>query len=169
MNSRGHIKVSCRMGWERGKNTEYSTNRERRNKVTNNISKLVKLDGLLNVGENNILLETLQFYQSLYSSTCTYPEVFTRDLHHTHLDVDNWLQCDGKLTLQECSLSLNFMKKWQVSQQVVMALPFSSIGQVFVDSLNMVVTGARSLLINLMMWLLLFNWSSTNWIFESET
>ena len=110
------------MSWDREKNTEYYINRKRRNKVTNNISKLAKLDCLLNVGENNILLETLQFYQSLYSSTCTYPVFFTRDLHHTHLDSDNWHQCDGKLTLQECSLSFNFMKKCQVSQRVVMAL-----------------------------------------------
>ncbi|KAJ8019198.1 hypothetical protein HOLleu_42370 [Holothuria leucospilota] len=77
------------------KNSKYFLSLEKRNKINNKISNLLKPNGDVVDNEETILQEIRNFYHSLYTSIKTFPDPFLHDLPHTSLEMEDATQCEG--------------------------------------------------------------------------
>lgn len=113
----------------------------KRNRTSNAIFKIRNTMGELLIENRLILNEIKDFFKSLYASADCDPQIFFQHLPNRKLEEDEFLYCEGTLTLDECTqavkskyndkspgsdgLSVNFYKKF-----------WDLIGLIVLESLN---------------------------------
>lgn len=100
--------IRSRARWvEQGeKSTSYFLNLEKRNKCNNTIYEIKGTDGVSYTDGITILNEIKGFYEKLYTSEHSSPNIIFSDLPRNGLCREDSISCDGILTIDECYNSL---------------------------------------------------------------